>query len=96
MTADGWASCLDRLEQHLRRQRAAIESSGQDVEAFVPDAGLGPLPLHLRDRAQQLSEENDALETLLRCMRDEVADAIQRADAAVPELSRATFLDTRV
>jgi hypothetical protein len=96
VTTDAWAACLDRLEAHLRDQRAAIESGAvQDLDVFVPDAGLGPLPVEHGERARQLHEENEALTALVGAARDRVAAALARAGSPAGETVSATFLDAR-
>ena len=64
MTAVRWQACLDRFDQHLQQQFAALAAGSADrIVAFVPDqADLGTLPAHLRERAHELASEARRLE----------------------------------
>ena len=50
-----WDSALDAFEQSLAAQRAAVAAGTYDqVVAFTPPPGLGPLPPALAPRARAL------------------------------------------
>ena len=95
MTASGWTTALDAFEARLAAQRAALDEHDPDVAPFIPPADLGPLPVELLSRAQDLLGRARALEhdlaTRVAAAGAAVADAAPRAAAASP-----AFLDTRV
>ena len=74
MSTTGWEQALERLAQHLAEQRRAVESGDlRALDPFVPEAGLGPLPVELHDRARRLHAECEALVAQLTAARDRTA-----------------------
>lgn len=57
MTA-GWDRAMDAFATRLTEQRAALLAGTPDsVPPFAPPPSLGPLPEHLRQRAEALVQE---------------------------------------
>ena len=87
MTDSDWQGALSSLALHLAEQRRAVEQGdAHAVEAFVPPAGLGPLPAALAQRARELHAECQSLEQLLlgACRRTATALTSGRSTSATP------------
>ncbi|MDP9396842.1 MAG: hypothetical protein M3P96_03020 [Actinomycetota bacterium] len=73
---DAWSAALDDLELDVARVELLLQTSAKaeavpppSPEAWVPPAGLGPLPTSLRARAEALLErQTAAAEALVRAM----------------------------
>lgn len=96
MSLDRWLLCLDRLAEHLARQREALAQGTPQaldpLEAFAPEPGLGPLPPSLAERALQLQEEGLAIEQALAEAAQQVSAALTAAAPAARPV--ATYLDS--
>lgn len=97
MTLPGWEACLDGFAAHLEQQRTLLADDMPELlEAFVPEADLGPLPRSLVHRARALQQEADALTHDLSARLD--ANARQSQLVAVlhqGERERSSFVDSR-
>lgn len=66
MTPLSWESTLDAYAGRLDEQRAALEAGEPDtVPPFEPPTAIGPLPVTLRARAENLLHEAMVLETAM-------------------------------
>lgn len=53
-----WDDAMDAFAARLVAQRMALQEGAPDsVPPFAPPPSLGPLPTHLRDRAEALLQE---------------------------------------
>lgn len=91
-----WEAELHRLAQHLAGQRRAV-GSGElaAVEAFVPEPGLGPLPVALAARARELQAQSQALQQCLQEARDRTATALTTGAAGRSPGGSPAYLDSR-
>jgi len=94
-----WLDTLDALAAHLEQQADAVcDGEFSAIEAFVPPAGLGPLPATLVERAGDLIAEAAALQDVvsnaLATTGRELA-AVRRVVHRDPAPARATFVDQR-
>lgn len=95
MTTAGWASCLDTFADHLAHQRALLAAGSPELLVeFVPEPGLGALPVTLLPRARQLQGEADALAEAVRDQMSRTLAAIARLRRPV-ETPRPSFVDSR-
>lgn len=54
----GWEQVIEAFAARLTEQRAALRTAAPDsVPPFAPPPSLGPLPEHLRSRAEALVQE---------------------------------------
>ena len=75
----GWPELLDRLEDDLAILDTMLEQG--DVvppQTWEPPAGLGPLPVPLRDRAEELAGRIEAAQERARERVGELADGLQQ------------------
>lgn len=62
MSGPSWEATLDAFEECLAVQRELLlERRYAELVAFVPPAGLGPLPGHLVPRAMSLLREAESV-----------------------------------
>ncbi len=95
MSTAGWAGTLDRFADHLAHQRDLLEQGApEEIEAFQPDPGLGPLPPVLLPRARALQIEAQALVDVLAEARARTAAALERL-AEPQERARPAYVDSR-
>ena len=95
MSTAGWALTLDRFADHLAHQHALLEQGlPEQIEAFEPGSGLGPLPPMLLPRARELSAQAQALVDVLTDQRARTAAALERL-AEPQERARPAYVDSR-
>ena len=92
-----WQACLDALSDHLAQQREALaDGRPEDVHAFEPPAGLGPVPPALEVRLRELAAQNDVLTTALAAAGAAVARQVQLVGVLhAPQQASASFVDAR-
>ena len=56
-----WEIALDDMEDRLVEGWKALERGVVDIRSFKQPAGLGPMPVELRARAERVLEETRAL-----------------------------------
>lgn len=58
-----WEEVLDTLEDGIATALTALDHPDAPMKAFLwsPPEGLGPLPEHLKDRAEQILESQESL-----------------------------------
>lgn len=82
----GWSEAIDAFATRLSDQRAALRAGEPDsVPPFAPPPSLGPLPEHLRDRAEALVQEAAELQA-------EMSTALASTTRELQAVRR--FLDT--
>jgi hypothetical protein len=77
-----WRRVLARLEAEVRRARG-----GEQLEGWLPPAGMPPLPASLLSRALALLEAQAALQASVAAQRNDLTRALarrQRAGFAAP------------
>ncbi len=80
----------------MQDQHTALEQGRpEDVVAFTPSAGLGPLPPSLAGRARALALELDRLAVDLTVMTAAHARQMQVLSALRPVPARPSFVDAR-
>lgn len=102
MSDPSWEATLDAFEERLAGQRQLLlERRYAELVAFVPPAGLGPLPDHLGARAASLVRHAESLAAEAQRALDDTGReqsharrALRGAAGQTPRLS--AFLDRRV
>lgn len=95
MSTTGWASCLDTFADHLELQRELLAAGSPDlVVEFVPEPGLGALPVALLPRARELQGQADALALMIQDQMSRTLAAIARLRRPA-EAARPSFVDSR-
>lgn len=95
--SQGWADCLESLAAHLAaQQRAVAEGRPQDVRAYEPPAGLGPVPPGLSTRLRALAQENANLTAAITGATTSCARQLQLLTVMHrQEPNTAAFVDSR-
>ncbi len=91
-----WAAELDAMEAHLASQRAAFAARGAQAPAVrdpTPPDVLGPLPVELRGRAEELLAATRALEGSVAEARASLVAAVRAAERTGRRA--AAFVDAR-
>lgn len=79
MSATDWDSLLDSMARRLELIERMFAGDGEVVvDPFVLPEGLGPLPRHLRDRAESLLRETLIVEERLEELMDVTSRQLRR------------------
>lgn len=70
MSLAAWTAALDEFEATLRAHRDVLTGKAQRPETFRPPEGLGPLPMELLPRANELAQTCAQLTTELQLASD--------------------------
>lgn len=97
MSNAAWEHALDMFGARLADQRAALRAGAPDAVApFAPPPSMGPLPVELRARAEELLQEaaevQAHLEACLAATGREV-QVVRRLVAAAPAAGGPSFVD---
>lgn len=92
-----WAGCLQDLAGHLAEQRLAVaEGRLEDVRAYEPPVGLGPVPPGLASRLRALAEQNAELVAQVAAATTSCARQLQLLTVMHrQEPATASFVDSR-
>jgi hypothetical protein len=84
-----WDEVLDTLEDGIATAITALDNPEAPMHAFLwsPPEGLGPLPEHLRDRAEQIVESQQALNDRMAAERKAAGKHLE-AIRSIPERRR--------
>ena len=94
MSTAGWASCLDSFADHLAYQRQALaEGAPERIEAFVPSGVVGPIPMALVPRAQELHAQAQALTEHIQQARAHTLASLQQLRQP-SEAPRPSYVDS--
>jgi hypothetical protein len=97
VTDPAWEACLDAFAARLDEQcRSLAAGLPEQIEAFAPHLGLGPLPPHLGVRARELAERAARLEHDLAAARARTAAELRLLTVVTASSERsATLIDSR-
>ena len=89
-----WQSTLDAFAAALDDQSAALERGDiEGVQAFSPPAGLGPLPVELRPRAEELLGRAQGLTEELVVRKTATQREIALLAGLLPRRGSASYVD---
>ena len=89
-----WEVTLDDMEDRLAEGWRALSEGKVDIRPFEPPAGLGPIPVELRARAERILEETRAFETALTQRSEAVARQLMMTRRATDQpRAAARFID---
>lgn len=94
MSAARWTAALDAFERTLSEQRALVDAGRpEDVVAFEPPAGLGPLPAALTTRAVSLLQDAQELIGRLQALAAGAHQELALLDRMRPTAAGPSFVD---
>jgi hypothetical protein len=98
VTRATWDEVLESFATRLVDQRTALQSDEADsVPPFAPPPSLGPMPSHLRTRAEALLQEAAELQAQMAARLASTTrevQAVRRFVSAAPATARPSYIDS--